>query len=140
MWQIIFCIGFLFLILEMFTPSMFFLNFAISAFICAILSLITTNIYILTIVFSILSILFIFTLRPVLMKNLNNKKLQTGINAKYVGKIAKAVEDIDKNSGVISIYDERWQARNIEDSVILKGENVEITGNESIIMKVKKIN
>ena len=43
MWQIILCIGFIFLILEMFTPAMFFLNFAIACFIVAVLSLFTVN-------------------------------------------------------------------------------------------------
>ncbi len=139
MWQIIFCIGLAFLILEMFTPAMFFLNFAIAAFICAILSLITTNITIIVVVFCILSVILMYTLRPLLMKNVQNKQLNTGMESKYVGKIAKATEDIDKQKGTISIYDERWQARNIDEGVISAGENVEIVSYESIIMNVRKV-
>ena len=139
MWQILLCVGLAFIILEMFTPTMFFLNFAIAAFICALLSLITTNIVFLTIVFSLLSIVLIFTLRPLLMKNLQNKKLSTGMESKYIGKTAKVVENIDKEKGTISIYDERWQARNIEDGTIEAGQSVEIVSYESIVMYVKKI-
>ena len=64
---------------------------------------------------------------------------KTGIEEKYVGKTARAVENIDKNNGVITIYDERWQARNIENETIEAGQTVEIVGYDSLIMKIKKI-
>ena len=139
MWQILLCLGFIFLIIEMFAPAMFFLNFAIAAFICAILSLITTNITILTVVFCALSVILMFSLRPLLMKNMQNKQLNTGMESKYIGKKAKVIEDIDKEHGVISIYDERWQARNIENGIIEKGATVEIVSYESIVMNVRKV-
>lgn len=63
-------------------------------------------------------------------------KEKTGMEAKYIGKIAKVIEKIDSENGVISIYDERWQARSNE--VIEAGQNVEIIGYDSLIMKVKK--
>ena len=138
MWQILLCVGFLFLIFEIFTPTMFFLNFALSAFVCALLSVFVQNVTILSVVFCILSIILIFLLRPILMKNLKNKQLQTGMESKYIGQTAKVIEEIDKTKGVISIYDERWQARNIDDGVISTGENVEIISYKSIIMYVKK--
>ena len=69
----------------------------------------------------------------------SDKSQETGINAKYIGKIAKVLETVTENSGVISIYDERWEARNIDDSEIIAGQNVEIVGHESLIMKVKKV-
>lgn len=139
MWQIILIISFAFLILEMFTPSMFFLNFALAGLICAVLSLFTQSIPILTLVFCVLSVVLIFTLRPLLMKNNKDKKLKTGMESKYIGKIAKVVDDVDKNKGAISIYDERWQARNIDDDIIPTGSQVQIINYESIVMYVKKI-
>ena len=139
MWQMILCIGIAFLVIEMFTPTMFFLNFALAAFVCAVLSLFITNIMTLIVMFVILSITLIFVLRPLLMKNMQNKKLNTGIESKYIGKTARVVENIDKTNGVISIYDERWQARNIDEGVIEKGSTVEILSNESIVMYVRKV-
>lgn len=139
MWQILLCIGFIFLILEMFTPAMFFLNFAIAAFVCAGLSIYTNSITVLVIVFSILSVILIFTLRPMLMKNMKGKENETGMGSKYVGKIAKVIEDVDKKHGVVSIYDERWQARNVEDYKIDIGREVEITGFDSLILYVKEV-
>lgn len=139
MWQIITALGFIFLILEMLTPSLFFLNFALAAFVCAFISLFTGNITILIIIFSLLSVLLIFTLRPLLIKKCINKDQKTGIESKYIGKIVPVVEDIDKSKGTISIYDERWQARNLEEGIIPKGSKVKIISLEGIIMQVKKI-
>ena len=139
MWQIILCFGITFLILEMMIPGIFFLNFAVAAFLCALLSLYIKSIFVLTVVFCFLSVILMYTLRPLLVKCEKNKKQQTGICAKYVGKRAKAVEKIDKNSGVISIYDERWQARVRDEQIIESGSDVEIIDYESIIMFVKKV-
>ncbi len=139
MWQIILGVGIIFLLLEIFAPSMFFLNFALSALICAVVSIFFDNIIFLIILFCVLSIIFILSLRPIFLKKLYKKDEKTGIEEKYIGKTAKVVENIDKNYGIISIYDERWQARNIEDSTIEAGQMVEIVGIDSIIMKVKKI-
>ena len=139
MWQVILCFGITFLILEMIIPGIFFLNFAIAAFICAVLSLFIADLVILTVLFCVLSLILMYTLRPLLVKCENNKKQQTGICAKYVGKCAKVVERTDKNSGAISIYDERWQARTKDDTVLEIGEEAEIIDYESIIMFVKKV-
>ena len=139
MWQIILGIGFIFLILEMFTPTMFFLNFSISAFICAILSLYVKNVYFLIVVFSILSVVLIFTLRPLLVRKTQNKNLETGINAKYIGKTAKVIEKIDSNSGAITIYDERWQAKSKNYETFEVDEMVKIVGFEGIVAYVEKV-
>ena len=139
MWQIILGIGFIFLILEMFTPTMFFLNFSISAFICAILSLYVKNVYFLIVVFSILSVVLIFTLRPLLVRKTQNNNLETGINAKYIGKTAKVIEKIDSNSGAITIYDERWQAKSKNNETFEVDEMVKIVGFEGIVAYVEKV-
>ena len=123
----------------MMIPGIFFLNFAVAAFLCALLSLYIKSIFVLTVVFCFLSVILMYTLRPLLVKCEKNKKQQTGICAKYVGKRAKAVEKIDKNSGVISIYDERWQARVRDEQIIESGSDVEIIDYESIVMFVKKV-
>lgn len=140
MWQLLVSIGVLTIILEIFTPSMFFLNFSLAAFITAIVSIYTQNITVIVLLFSFLSVLFIFTLRPLLLNLTKKSKAnQTGIDSKYIGKTAKVIEPVDKNKGAITIYDERWQARNIDDFEIPTNSLVEIVSNESIVMKVKKI-
>ncbi len=74
------------------------------------------------------------------MKKLKNKNYSTGVEEKYIGKTAKVIEEISKNNGVISIYDERWNARTINDETINIGEEVTIVKNESLIFYVEKYN
>ena len=138
LWEFIVIIGIGFIILELFTPSMFFLNFAFAAFITAIVSLFTAKMITLVLVFFILSFLSFAFLRPIIL-NKFRKETETGINDKYIGKRAKVIEEVNENEGAISIYDERWNARTEEDLVIPAGAEVEIVRNESLIMYVKKI-
>ncbi len=139
MWQIMLCVAIFSLILEIFVPAFFFLNFAIAGFICTIIACFVHSFNILIGIFSVLSLLMLLILRPIFLKMQNKIKQKTGMEEKYVGKTALVADDIDKTKGVISIYDERWQARNINEGTILKGKTVEIVGYESIIMKVKEI-
>jgi membrane protein implicated in regulation of membrane protease activity len=138
LWQLLAVCGIGFLILEMFTPSMFFLNFALAAFITAGVSFCVKNPYLLAIIFVVLSFVSFIFLRPVIMKRFNKTK-ETGINSKYIGKTAKAEEEITDKSGVITIYGERWEARSENNSVIPQGSEVKIIRNESIIMYVEQV-
>ena len=136
LWQILSIVGIGFLILEIFTPSMFFLNFALAAFITAVVSVVLKNPYSLAIIFVILSFVSFVFLRPVIMKRFSKSK-ETGINNKYIGQKAKAETEITDNSGVITIYGERWDARSENGAVIPQGSEVKIVRNESIIMYVE---
>lgn len=139
LWEIFAIAGLVCLILEMIVPSMFFLNLAVAGFITAIIAIYLTNWIALTIIFVFLSILSILFLRPVLLKNKTTKDQETGIAAKYIGKEAKVIETITKTSGAISIYDERWEARNLGDDEIPAGCMAKIIKNESLIMYVEKV-
>lgn len=138
LWQLLIICGVCFIILEMFTPSMFFLNFALSAFICSALSLYFKNPYTLAIIFFVLSFVSFIFLRPILINRFNKSK-ETGMNSKYIGQVAKVIEDISPSSGVITIYGERWEARSEDENIIPTGSEVKIIRNESIIMYVGKI-
>lgn len=137
MWQLLVILGLVFLVLEMFTPMLFFLNFAIASFITAIASFIITDINILMLIFVVLSLLLLWFLRPLLVKSKNQKNSNTGMESKYIGQTAKVIEEVTSNSGVISIYDERWNARSINNEIIPIGSIVEIVKHESLIMSVK---
>ena len=137
-WQFLCVVGIAFVILEIFTPSMFFLNFALAAFITAGFSLITLNKFALVIVFFMLSFLSFAFLRPILLRR-NSKDTETGIEGKYIGKIAKVTEEVTAERGVITIYGERWDARTENGEVISIGSEVKILRNDSLIMYVTKI-
>lgn len=137
MWQLLVILGLVFLVLEMFTPMLFFLNFAIASFITAIASFIITDINILMLIFVVLALLLLWFLRPLLVKSKNQKNSNTGMKSKYIGQTAKVIEEVTSDSGVISIYDERWNARSINNEIIPIGSIVEIIKHESLIMSVK---
>lgn len=136
-WQFLSIVGIAFVILEIFTPSMFFLNFALAAFLTALSSVFIAHKFTLVLIFFVLSFLSFAFLRPMLLKR-NTKDTETGIEGKYIGKTAKAAEDISENSGVITIYGERWEARVCDGSIIPAGSEVCIEKNEGLVMYVKK--
>ena len=137
-WQLLCVIGIAFVILEIFTPSMFFLNFALAAFITAAVSFITLNKFALVLVFFLLSFLSFAFLRPILLRR-NSKDTETGMEGKYIGKTAKVTEEITAERGVITIYGERWEARTENGEIIPAGAEVKILRNDSLIMYVTKI-
>ena len=92
----------------------------------------------LVLIFFVLSFLSFAFLRPVILRK-NTKETETGIESKYIGKIAKVIDDVSEFKGVISIYDERWEARSEDKSVIPAGCEVKIVRNESLVMYVTKI-
>lgn len=137
-WQILSIVGISFVILELLVPSMFFLNFALAGFMCAVISLFYTNVYGLIIIFCTLSLVSFVFLRPLLIKKFN-KETETGLKSKYIGQVVKTDSDITETSGVINIYGERWEARSDNGEFIPNGSDVKIVRNESIIMYVSKI-
>ena len=139
MWQFWSIAGILFLILEMFTPAMFFLNFALAAFVVAIFATIFTNLNILILIFVIISASFLIWLRPFLAKK-TLKSQVTGVEAKYIGQSAKVIETVNEYSGAVSIYGERWNAVSDDKSEIPVGDEVKIIRNESLVLYVKKEN
>lgn len=136
-WQLLLIAGILFLIIEIFTPVLFFLNFALACFLTAVLALFIVDWNILIPVFVLFSAIFLLFLRPLLIKSRNGDK-KTGVEEKYIGKIAKVTDTVTSNSGVIAIYDERWEARSESGEEIPAGSDVKIVRNESLIFYVKK--
>ena len=137
-WQFMCIVGVAFVILEIFTPSMFFLNFALAAFLTAAASLVVLNKFYLVLIFFVLSFLSFAFLRPMLLRK-NTKETETGVKGKYIGKIAKVTSDITSSEGVINIYGERWDARCQEGLRIPAGKEVKIIKNDGLIMYVENL-
>ncbi len=140
LWQVFSIVAVICIILEMVVPSMFFLNFAIGGVITAVISLFVNDFNMLTIDFIILSLMSVFLLRPLLLRTIKpSKDKETGINAEYIGKVVKVIEPVTKNSGAITIYDERWNARVESDEEIPAGCEVRIIKNDSLVMYVERV-
>lgn len=139
LWEIFVIAGLICVILEMILPSMFFLNLAVAGFLTAIIAVFINNWVNLVLIFVGLSILSILFLRPILIKNKKDKETETGMQDKYIGHIVKVIEPVDKFSGSITIYDERWEARCQTDEPIPQGTEVKITGYNGLILNVERI-
>lgn len=138
-WQLLLIAGIVFLLIEMLTPMLFFLNFALACFITAILAVFVVDLNYLIPVFVVFSALFLLFLRPFLVKKkTNGNGTKTGVEEKYIGKIVKVTDTITTNSGVVSIYNERWEARSESGEEIPAGLEVKIIRNESLVLYVVK--
>lgn len=138
-WQFLLVIGLFFLLIEILFPMVFFLNFAIACFLTAIFGLFIVSWNFLIPIFIVFSIIFLMFLRPILIKSRNGDK-KTGVEEKYIGKIAKVKETITSTNGVISIYNERWEARSENGEEIPVGTEVKILRNESLLLYVERLN
>lgn len=141
MWLIILIIAVLFLVLEMFTPTLFFINLSVAAAVASFFSYCGYSGLTVTIVFLFVAIATIGLVRPILLKRMNSKEKATGLEDKYIGKLAKVVQEVTKTSGRVAIYGEEWQAKlpDTQDENIPVGEEVKIVSNDSIIFTVEKI-
>ncbi|MBR5599357.1 MAG: NfeD family protein [Alphaproteobacteria bacterium] len=138
-WLIFLIVSVLFFIAEIFSPTMFFLNFAVASIITAFWGVFTENYNILIPIFCIFSIIFILFLRPLL--NINPKEEKThNFESQYIDKIATATTDINYYTGRISVYDENWEARTTSEDVpeIKKGSKVKIIRHNDLTMFVEK--
>jgi len=136
-WQLLIVIGIVFILVEIFAPMVFFLNFALACFMTAAVAFYVVDWNVLVPIFVVTSAIFLIFLRPILIKK-RNGKMQTGVEDKYIGKVVKVVETVTSNSGVVSIYDERWNARSNTGEEFAAGSEVKIVRYESLILYVSK--
>lgn len=137
-WQIILIVSVVLLILEMLTPTLFFINMAVAAFVCAFLSKAGVEILPVTLTFIGLTVIGLFFVRPIFMRKLNDSSHDTGMNSKYINQTATVVKEVSQNSGRVALYGEEWEARTNGD-IIPEGERVKIISNDSLILFVEKI-
>lgn len=138
LWMIFIIIAVIAVLIEIFIPSMFSINFAIAGIITAVISIFMGNFYILMIIFFALSLISIIFIKPILQSWLK-KEPHADFNSEYIGKIVKSIEPISTTKGAITIYDERWEARIKEGSEEIPADcDVKIIGNDSLILYVEK--
>ena len=136
-WIVFLILAVIFLLIEICTPTMFFLNFAFASVICAFFGIFTDSYNILIPLFVVLSILFLLFLRPLF--NINSPKTEDSLDSQYRGKQATAITNINTLSGRIKIYDEDWEARLADENSdeIKKGQKVRIVNHDNLTMYVE---
>ncbi|SHE94461.1 Membrane protein implicated in regulation of membrane protease activity [Marinitoga hydrogenitolerans DSM 16785] len=137
-WQFWLILGIIFVVLEIITPTFFFLWFGIAAFITSIFGIFITNYIITSTIFIILStILWLFSRKIVKnwMKPIQNVKFHLD---ELINKEGIALTTFDKNnSGIVKVNGEEWRAYS-KDEEIKKGDKIIILKRDSNILIVKK--
>lgn len=138
-WMIFVIISIIAVLIEIFAPSLFCINFAFAGIITAIISIYWGNLPTLILIFLALSLLSILFIKPILVKLLK-KTSDADFKSQYIGKIVKSIETITTTQGAVTIYDERWEARIKEGcEEIPTGCDVKIVDNDSLILYVEKL-
>lgn len=136
-WLIVFVV---FAALELVSVGMTCIWFAVGALAACVTSLFTGNWIIQSIVFIIVTVLFLLFLRPLAVKYVNNKTEKNNVDS-IIGRTAKVVTEIDNVNakGMVVIDGVEWTARSKDNRVIPKEtlvEVVEVSG-VKVIVKVK---
>ncbi|MEO7314947.1 MAG: NfeD family protein [Ginsengibacter sp.] len=133
-----FIIGFILFILEFVVPGLILFFFAVGAWTVAILSIfVVIPLTGQLLIFVITSVLTIFILRKWLQKRLyGDQTSRQVLEDEFLGKFGIAETPITPgNNGKIDFKGTSWQAASAD--IISTGENVEIIGNDSILLIVK---
>ncbi len=139
LWLIWVISGVILFIIEIFTPTLFFLNLALAAFFAAIGAYFGLSGWWQVGIFAVASGVLLGFLRPLLVKNVKKDDTTTGLDEKYFGQIAKTICPTNATDGRITIYGEEWVARSSDGSEIPEGENVKIVRNDGTVFFVEKI-
>jgi len=139
-WMLFLIISLIAVVIEIFLPSMFCINFAFAGIITAVVSIFwDAGLAKLVLLFAILSLLSIIFIKPMLVKILK-KDTKADFNDQYIGKVVKCIENITTQSGAVTIYDERWEARlNQTGEEIPAGQDVKIVRNDSLVLYVERV-
>jgi membrane protein implicated in regulation of membrane protease activity len=130
----------LFLLIETFTISFLMFWPGLAAFVAFILAILNFNLNIQIAVFSILSIVLIFSTKPLIKRFL--KENHTITNAKTViGKQGIVLKEIDNlySKGQVKISGEVWSASSETDDIIPIDSTVEVTAIDGVKVRVKKV-
>jgi membrane protein implicated in regulation of membrane protease activity len=132
-----FVAGFIFFLLEFAVPGLILFFFAVGAWTVAILSLfLDFSINTQLIIFLASSLITILVFRKWVKKIIWTKRHSSEIEDEFVGKTGLAETFIGPGkNGKVDFKGTSWNAQS--EDVIQKGENVTITGNESILLIVK---
>ena len=141
MWQIWLIASGIFFIIEIFTTGFLIFWLGIAGLCSMVVSFFTSNIFIQTIVFVVVSIILILFTRPLINKFLKIDKkniLPTNVY-RLINKEGIVIQNIEplSNTGKVKVGGELWSA--ISDTEIAKDTHIKITGVEGVKLKVEPV-
>jgi membrane protein implicated in regulation of membrane protease activity len=142
-WQIWLIVAAVFFIVEIFSITFVFLCFSLGCVISAICARLgMESITLQVLVFSVVTFISFFTVRPFMRKYAFRKsdKVKTN-NEALKGQRGRVVETIDlsKNTGRTFVYGDDWRAVSENGEVIPENETIEVVKVDSSILVVRQI-
>ena len=129
--------GLLLVIIEFFSPTMFFLTLGLACFITSLFAYVGLGGIIQACIFLFSALFLLLFVKPIFSSIYKN---ESNIESKYIGHTVKVIKRTDKSDGRITIYGEDWQAKSLNPDVVFEvGEEAKIIKNESLIMYIDKI-
>ncbi|OAA30133.1 membrane protease regulatory membrane protein [Kosmotoga arenicorallina S304] len=133
--------GVVLLVVEILTPTFFFLWFSIAAFLSGILAMFGLNLGWQVSVFAVSSTFLVIFTRPIAKKLMGESSRKVYVD-ELKKSVARVVQDIDadKGTGIVKISGESWRAVSVDPKkVIKKGEEVLVERIEGTTVYVKPI-
>ncbi len=133
-------ISIVFFIIEILTPGVFLFScFSIGALVAMVVSFFNNSMLLQCSVFTVVSIISIYLLKPFLMKVLTPLTIKSNIDS-IIGQSGIVIEDIkgNKTMGIVKVNNELWRAIAEEDEFIQKDTEVVVTKVEGVHLIVKK--
>ncbi|MDR0368331.1 MAG: NfeD family protein [Bacteroidales bacterium] len=141
-WHIWLIVAVAFFVVEIFSNTFVFLCFSLGCLFSSICAYLGMGLSVQILVFSIITFLSFFTVRPLMKKYVFRKddSIKTNTDA-LVGKTGRVTETIDysKNTGRVFVYGDDWKAICEDDTVIAENEPVEVTKVDSTTLIVKPL-
>ena len=127
------------LILEVSSGTFYLMCFAIGAVGAVVVSLMGTPLWLQVLVFSVISAVSVFCVRPLLVKCLHPVQKERLSNASaLVGRQGVVVEPISaERPGYVRVDGDEWRAVTADGTMIERGVNVRITAMNSIVVTVE---
>lgn len=128
-------------IVEIFTPSFFFICLAVGALLGAVAAALGLGLSWQLVFFAVGATAALLFIRPVMMKYfLKKDKVKTGVDA-LAGRVARVSEAIDpeRGTGRVAIDGDDWRAIEVDGLPAAVGENVEVKRVDSATVYVKKL-
>jgi membrane protein implicated in regulation of membrane protease activity len=128
------------LVLEIFSMGLTTIWFSIGAVAAAIASACSAPLWIQILLFSVVSIAVMLSVRPYAIKVLNKNRTKTNVE-ELAGQQGVVIETIDNQNetGRVQLRGMEWMARSTEDEVIAAGEQVSVENVSGVKLMVKKL-
>lgn len=128
------------IVIEIVTLGLATIWFACGALVAFVSSLCGASMAVQLVLFTIVSLASLFTVRPYVARKFTNERLKTNYEA-LIGRSAKVIEKIDNRNqkGAVFINGLEWSAKTEDSAIIEEGKMVEVLKVQGVTLFVKEI-